>query len=79
MNRYGLIIKRGDGQEEVALTSISDTRPREPDTARGNPDLDRGTLEPIEYGVCVGMVRGGKFGAIGGFGWESEYMLHKAS
>ena len=79
MNRYGLIIKRNDGQEEVALTSLSEVRPREPDSDRGNPDLDRGKLEQIDFGVCVGMVRGGKFGSVGGFGWESEYKLHRAS
>lgn len=72
MNRYGLIVKRDDGQEEVAITSLSETRPRDPDRFRGNPDIDRGKVEQVEFGVTVGMVRGGKFGSVGGFGWEDE-------
>ena len=66
--RYAVIRKQDDGSEVVSDIKLMEGIPPEIRSDQKN----RVTVEKAEDGVMIGMVRGGKRDAVGGFGFAKQ-------
>lgn len=61
--RYATIIKRDDGKEEISNISLFEGKP-------SDPGGDHAHYAKVGDGVKIGMVKGGKGEASGGWGFD---------
>lgn len=62
--RYATLVKDNDGREVVSNISLMQGT-----TPEIRKDSDAKVVK-VADGVKIGMVKGGKHGAVGGFGWD---------
>jgi hypothetical protein len=78
-NRFATVMRvdeafdpSGEREEVIAIQAMADgATPPVYDLDDSNPNAKRYAIVRVPHGVQIGMVRGGKVDAVGGFGWRS--------
>jgi hypothetical protein len=78
-NRFATVMKidepfdtSGKREQVISIQVMADgATPPVYDLDESNPNAKHYAIERVPHGVQIGMVRGGKVDAVGGFGWRS--------